>query len=186
MPGFRAQVAAIALAHAQDEVRLARAFAVLDDLDVYFSRKEVGTVNPPSGVVPMKPDHTSRTAAVLAAVLTLGLPAGGVAQSSAGNTGQTGPMPHTHAVDSGMPQSGTPRAAPNLDTKGIEARTGLKGEWDAKEGVFTVRMPRTELKVDVAGARVTPPMGLTAWAAFTRVGEDTMVMGDMVVLEDQR
>src|SRR5438045_5013327 len=32
---------------------------------------------------------------------------------------------------------------------------------------------------------MTPPMGLTAWAAFTSVDEHTMVMGDLVLLEDQ-
>lgn len=33
--------------------------------------------------------------------------------------------------------------------------------------------------------RMTPPLGLTSWAAFQRAGEQTMVMGDMVLLEDQ-
>ena len=28
-------------------------------------------------------------------------------------------------------------------------------------------------------------MGLTAWAAFTRAGDHTMVVGDMTLLEDQ-
>jgi len=33
--------------------------------------------------------------------------------------------------------------------------------------------------------KLTPPMGLTCWAAFTNVGDHTMVMGDQVLLEDQ-
>ena len=32
---------------------------------------------------------------------------------------------------------------------------------------------------------MTPPMGLTSWAAFKRIGDSTAVMGDMVLLEDQ-
>jgi hypothetical protein len=32
---------------------------------------------------------------------------------------------------------------------------------------------------------MTPPMGLTSWAAFQPVGTQTMVMGDIVLLEDQ-
>jgi hypothetical protein len=32
---------------------------------------------------------------------------------------------------------------------------------------------------------MTPPLGLTAWAAFTRAGGHTVVMGDMVLTEDQ-
>ncbi len=36
-----------------------------------------------------------------------------------------------------------------------------------------------------AGVRLTPPMGLTSWAAFKQAGKHTVVMGDMVLLEDQ-
>jgi len=51
--------------------------------------------------------------------------------------------------------------------------------------VFKVNATRTDLNVTVAGVKMTPPMGLTSWAAFQKVGDQTMVMGDMVVLEDQ-
>jgi hypothetical protein len=78
-------------------------------------------------------------------------------------------------------------AAPeaSLDTARIESLTGLKGKLDAKEGVFKVSYPRDDLKAVVGGVAMTPPMGLTAWAAFTRAGDHAMVMGDMVLLEDQ-
>src|SRR5258708_17732215 len=82
---------------------------------------------------------------------------------------------------------GVLRAA-NLDTARIEQLTGLKGTWNEKEGVFKVTYPRTDLKV-MAGSvhiiHITPAMGLTAWAAFIGAGDHTMVMGDMVLLEDQ-
>jgi hypothetical protein len=32
---------------------------------------------------------------------------------------------------------------------------------------------------------MTPPLGLTSWAAFHKAGNQTMVMGDMVLLENQ-
>jgi Domain of Unknown Function (DUF1259) len=51
--------------------------------------------------------------------------------------------------------------------------------------VFKVSVPRKDLSVTVAGVKMTPPMGLTSWAAFKRAGKDDMVMGDMVMLEDQ-
>src|SRR5262245_29313817 len=72
-----------------------------------------------------------------------------------------------------------------LDTAVIEQRTGAKGELNEKEGVFTVRAPRTDLDVRVASVQLTPPLGLTSWAAFHKAGDHTMVMGDMVLLEDQ-
>src|SRR5712691_10197385 len=76
-------------------------------------------------------------------------------------------------------------ADPTLDTAKIEQLTGVKGELNDKEGVFKVSVPRTDLAVTAAGVKMTPPMGLTSWAAFHQVGTQTMVMGDMVVLEDQ-
>jgi uncharacterized protein DUF1259 len=72
-----------------------------------------------------------------------------------------------------------------LDTAGIEELTGAKGVLDAKEGVFKVTLPRGDIKATAAGVRMTPPLGLGAWAAFTRAGKHTMVMGDIVLLEDQ-
>ena len=72
-----------------------------------------------------------------------------------------------------------------LDTQKIEQLTGLKGKYNEQEGVFTVTLPRNDLKVTVAGVKMNPTMGLTAWAAFTRTGEHTMVMGDLVLREDQ-
>ncbi|MBA2351547.1 MAG: DUF1259 domain-containing protein [Burkholderiales bacterium] len=72
-----------------------------------------------------------------------------------------------------------------LNTQRIEQLTGLKGKLDEKERVFKVSMPRKDLNLTAAGVKVTPALGLTAWAAFTKTGEHTMVMGDVVVLEDQ-
>ena len=46
-------------------------------------------------------------------------------------------------------------------------------------------MPRADIAATVGGVRMTPPLGLTAWAAFTKAGTHTMVMGDIVLLEDQ-
>jgi hypothetical protein len=72
-----------------------------------------------------------------------------------------------------------------MDTAGIERLTGAKGMFDEKEGVFKVSAPRKDLSVTIAGVKMTPPMGLTSWAAFKRAGKGDMVMGDMVMTEDQ-
>lgn len=80
---------------------------------------------------------------------------------------------------------GTSQTHSALDTARIEAMTGAKGKLDPKEGAFKVSSPRSDLDVHVAGVRMTPPMGLTSWASFKRVGAHTVVMGDMVLLEDQ-
>ena len=76
-------------------------------------------------------------------------------------------------------------ADPALDTAKIEQLTGGKGELNTQEGVFKVSVPRSDLAVTVAGVKMTPPLGLTSWAAFQPMGTQTMVMGDLVLLEDQ-
>jgi hypothetical protein len=75
--------------------------------------------------------------------------------------------------------------APRLDTARIEQLTGQKGAMNDKEGVFKVSMPRSDLNVMSNGVKLTPPMGLTCWAAFKIMGDHAMVMGDQVLLEDQ-
>jgi hypothetical protein len=72
-----------------------------------------------------------------------------------------------------------------LDTATIERLSGVKGELIEKEGVLKVSVPRSDLDMSVAGVKMTPPLGLTSWAAFQKAGDQVMVMGDMVVLEDQ-
>lgn len=79
----------------------------------------------------------------------------------------------------------SPAPRPGLDTARIEQLTGAKGKLDETEGVFKVSVPRSDLSVVTDGVRLTPPMGLTCWAAFKRVGDQTIVMGDQVLLEHQ-
>jgi hypothetical protein len=73
----------------------------------------------------------------------------------------------------------------SLDTSKIEQLTGIKGKLDAVEGVIKVSQPRTDISVTVAGVKMTPQMGLTSWASFQTVGDHVMLMGDMVLQEDQ-
>ncbi|MFL5275724.1 MAG: DUF1259 domain-containing protein [Myxococcales bacterium] len=82
-----------------------------------------------------------------------------------------------------LPAAAAPKNG--LDTARIEEATGLKGKWNEKEGVFKVEMPRSDLAVNAAGTKMAPPLGLTAWAAFTKAGAHAVVMGDMVLTEDQ-
>ncbi len=67
----------------------------------------------------------------------------------------------------------------------LEELTGAKGKFNEKENVFKVSFPRSDIDVISSGVKITPPMGLTVWAAFKLMGNHTMVMGDMVLLEDQ-
>lgn len=77
-------------------------------------------------------------------------------------------------------------AESGLDTELIEKASGLKGSYSEQENVFKVAQPREDIAVDVDGWRMPSFMGLTSWAAFTSASQgDTMVMGDIVLLEDE-
>jgi hypothetical protein len=97
----------------------------------------------------------------------------------------------THAIailSAGLlaaPILAAPVSKPALDTAKIEELTGAKGTLDDKQGVFKVSVPRSDLSVTVGGVKLTPPMGLTSWAAFKKAGGHAVVMGDIVLLEDQ-
>lgn len=72
-----------------------------------------------------------------------------------------------------------------LDTAKIEQITGMKGTYNEKENVFKVSMPRNDIPVSVDGWQMPPFMGLGPWAAFTPAGSGAMVMGDMVLFQDE-
>jgi len=73
-----------------------------------------------------------------------------------------------------------------LDTAKIESIIGLKGVANEKENTFKVSKPRTDVAITVDQARLAPFMGFTSWATFTPGTKDNvMVMGDMVLFEDE-
>lgn len=76
-------------------------------------------------------------------------------------------------------------AEPKLNTQKIEELTGLRGQFNEKEGVFKVSLPRKDLSITIRGVKMSPAMGLTAWAAFAQAGSRAAVMGDIVLLEEQ-
>lgn len=72
-----------------------------------------------------------------------------------------------------------------LNISKIEQLTGLKGSLDKNEDVFKVSFPRDDLKVIVGKVKLSPGLGLTAWTAFTKTGDQFMAMGDIVMTERQ-
>lgn len=48
--------------------------------------------------------------------------------------------------------------------------------------VYRVNMPRSDLNVKINSAKVSPGLALTSWVAFEPVGDQTMMMGDLVLL----
>lgn len=74
-------------------------------------------------------------------------------------------------------------AAQGLDTAKIDQVLGRSGQ---KIGdVYKFGFPRTDLHVSVHGLAIKPGLALGTWAAFIGTDDDAMVMGDLVLLEDE-
>src|SRR5262245_10202095 len=98
--------------------------------------------------------------------------------------GRAAPAP---AAPSAATAPAPPAPAHALDANAIASATGGKPE--VSENVVKVSFPRDDVSVEVDGfAKMPPFMGLTSWAAFEpaeKPGVEAMVMGDLVVFEDE-
>ena len=75
-------------------------------------------------------------------------------------------------------------AAADPDWKAVEQALGKSGQLQAGD-VFRVGMPRTDLAVTVKGVSVKAGFALGSYAAFKQVGDHAMVMGDLVLLDQE-
>jgi len=84
---------------------------------------------------------------------------------------------NTNAPASGEQQSAT-------DWKPVEQALGKAGSMQPGD-VYKVSLPRSDLKVTVGGVELKPALALGSWVAFKKSGDMTMVMGDLVLTEDE-
>jgi len=84
---------------------------------------------------------------------------------------------NTNAPPSGEQQSAT-------DWKPVEQALGKAGSMQPGD-VYKVSLPRSDLLVTVDGIQVKAPLALGSWVAFKKMGDMTVVMGDLVLTEDE-
>lgn len=70
------------------------------------------------------------------------------------------------------------------DWKPVEQALGKAGSVQPGD-VYKVSLPRSDLQVTVDGVSVKAPLALGSWVAFKKAGGMTMVMGDLVLTEDE-
>jgi hypothetical protein len=70
------------------------------------------------------------------------------------------------------------------DWKAVEQALGKAGSVQPGD-VYKVSLPRSDLQITVDGVSVKAPLGLGSWIAFKKAGGMTMVMGDLVLTEDE-
>jgi hypothetical protein len=70
-----------------------------------------------------------------------------------------------------------------VSTTAIDQALGRSGQKTGE--VYKVGFPRTDLQVTVHGLAIKPGLALGSWAAFTGTDDHAIVMGDLVLLEDE-
>lgn len=68
--------------------------------------------------------------------------------------------------------------------KPVEDALGRTGKVQS-DGPLKFALPRKDLKVTVDGIPIKPGLALGSWAAFSSSGDNAMVMGDLVLTEDE-
>jgi hypothetical protein len=70
------------------------------------------------------------------------------------------------------------------DYKLVEQALGRSGQLQG-DGAYKFGLPRGDLKVTVDGVQVKAGFALGSWVAFSSPGQNAMVMGDLVLTEDE-
>ena len=82
-------------------------------------------------------------------------------------------------------QQASSKASPTASSwKAVDDAMGRAGQ-DQPDGTHKFSMARSDLKVTLDGVGIKPGLALGSWAAFQKMGNQTEVMGDLVLTEDE-
>jgi hypothetical protein len=82
--------------------------------------------------------------------------------------------------------AGSATLAQNMPTDYGDVLKTLGKQGDFKDNVLKINIPRNDLKVAIDGIATPTPFGFGGWLAMTRGdGGDDVMMGDLVLLEDE-
>ncbi len=73
------------------------------------------------------------------------------------------------------------------DMAAIDTALGKKGRYVETEAVYTVALPRNDLKVSIKGEAVPIPLGFGGWVSVKRTmdGKSAVLMSDTVLLQEE-
>jgi len=81
-----------------------------------------------------------------------------------------------------MPRVGT--AATDTQWEPVAQALGKSGT-EMPGGVYRIGLPRTDLSVTLDGVSLKPGFALGSWVAFEPMGKEAMVMGDLVLTQEE-
>jgi hypothetical protein len=70
-----------------------------------------------------------------------------------------------------------------IDSTALNNAFGRKGMVSGQ--VYRITFPRSDLKVTIGDFKISPGLALTSWLGFIKMGQETMVMGDLVLLDSE-
>src|SRR5258708_18705974 len=76
------------------------------------------------------------------------------------------------------------RAQDDAAWKPVETALGRSGQMQPGD-VYKFSLPRRDMKVVKDGVTVAPGLALGSWLAFKKMGNEAMVLGDLVLTEDE-
>jgi len=129
------------------------------------------------------PAGTARRATLpLAALLLVALTGCGGATAANSAAGSA-----TESVDSTADaQHGhQPIATTEADWKGVTDVLGRTGKFGDNNTVYRIPLARTDLHVTSGGVAIKPGLSLGGFAAIAKYHDGVMLMGDMIVTEDE-
>src|SRR5882672_5652868 len=88
------------------------------------------------------------------------------------------------AVGSLVIATALPAAAADAEWDAVAKAIGRAGT-EMPGGVYRVGIGRSDLTVTVDGVQIKPPLALGSYLAFQKSGKEAMVMGDLVLLQDE-
>src|SRR5690349_19611997 len=83
-----------------------------------------------------------------------------------------------------VPALATAAQAADADWKRVDEVLGKQGA-DQPGGVHRFGFPRTDLRVTLDGVAIEPAFALGSWLAFQSAGGGAMVMGDLVLTDEE-
>src|SRR5829696_6993743 len=83
-----------------------------------------------------------------------------------------------------QPASTPQQAAGASDWKAVGQALGKEGSMQPGD-VYKVSLPRSDLQVTAGVVQLKPALALGSWVAFKKMGDAAMVMGDLVLTEDE-
>src|SRR5882724_11119823 len=83
-----------------------------------------------------------------------------------------------------QPAASQSTSASSSDWKAVDEAMGRTGAMQPGD-VYKFSLPRGDMHVTVNGVELKPALALGGWVAFKKMGNEAMVMGDLVLAEDE-